>query len=178
MVFHPEFVTATSPLIGLDYEQFVRGCHMGIFPSYYEPWGYTPMESIASGVPVSLWLTGEAAWFALPGRAEDFSLPHAAPLTDLLASVLALGTVTVCSQCAARRDITTPGVIDGVRIRSPLEAGRTKRPSNGAENGPSRASTPYSRACTTSCAGSWPTAKPLPTSRPVPSGRRRSSIRS
>jgi predicted peroxiredoxin len=72
--------------------------------------------AVASGVQVSLWPTGEAAWFSVPGRAADFSLPHAAPLTDLLASVLALGTVTVCSQCAARRDITTSDVIDGVRI--------------------------------------------------------------
>ncbi len=72
--------------------------------------------AVASGVGVSLWLTGEAAWFSLPGRAADLSLPHAAPLEELLASVLALGTVTVCSQCAARRDITTTDVIDGVRI--------------------------------------------------------------
>jgi predicted peroxiredoxin len=72
--------------------------------------------AIASGVPVSLWLTGEAAWFALPGRADGFSLPHAAPLADLLASVVGLGTVTVCSQCAARRDITPQDVISGIRI--------------------------------------------------------------
>jgi predicted peroxiredoxin len=72
--------------------------------------------AVASGVSVSLWLTGEAAWFALPGRAGDFSLPHAAPLADLLASVLTLGTVTICSQCAARRDITPQDVIPGVRI--------------------------------------------------------------
>jgi predicted peroxiredoxin len=72
--------------------------------------------AVASGVQVSLWLTGEAAWFSLPGRAADFSLPHAAPLEDLLSSVLALGTVTVCSQCAARRDITPEDVIEGVRI--------------------------------------------------------------
>src|ERR1700730_2827506 len=72
--------------------------------------------AVASGVRVSLWLTGEAAWFGLPGRAEDFSLPHAAPLADLLASVLAPGTVTICSQCAARRDITPQDVIEGVRI--------------------------------------------------------------
>lgn len=26
----------------MDYEDFVRGCHLGVFPSYYEPWGYTP----------------------------------------------------------------------------------------------------------------------------------------
>jgi glycogen(starch) synthase len=51
VVFHPQFVTATSPVINLDYEQFVRGCHMGVFPSYYEPWGYTPMECIALGLP-------------------------------------------------------------------------------------------------------------------------------
>ena len=72
--------------------------------------------AVASGVSVSLWLTGEAAWFAFPGRASDFSLPHAAPLEDLLASVLALGTVTLCTQCAARRDITTSDVIGGIRI--------------------------------------------------------------
>jgi predicted peroxiredoxin len=72
--------------------------------------------AVASGVQVSLWLTGEAAWYSLPGRAADFSLPHAAPLEDLLSSVLALGTVTVCTQCAARRDITPEDVIEGVRI--------------------------------------------------------------
>ena len=73
-------------------------------------------SAVASGVSVSLWLTGEAAWFALPGRASDFSLPHAAPLEDLLTSVLALGTVTVCSQCAARRDIMPDDIITGIRI--------------------------------------------------------------
>ena len=72
--------------------------------------------AVASDVRVSLWLTGEAAWFALPGRAEDFSLPHASPLGDLLASVLALGTVTICTQCAARRDIAPADVIAGIRI--------------------------------------------------------------
>jgi len=69
-----------------------------------------------SGVSVSLWLTGEAAWFALPGRAAEFSLPHAAPLADLLTGVLAAGTVTVCTQCAARRDIAQDDLIDGIRI--------------------------------------------------------------
>ena len=63
VVFHPEFVTATSPTIHLDYEQFVRGCHMGIFPSYYEPWGYTPMECVALGLPsVTTDLSGFGAY--------------------------------------------------------------------------------------------------------------------
>jgi predicted peroxiredoxin len=72
--------------------------------------------AVASGVQTSLWLTGEASWFALPGRAEDFSLPHAPPLADLLASVLADGTVSLCTQCAARRDISADDVIKGIRI--------------------------------------------------------------
>ena len=71
---------------------------------------------VASGLQVSLWLTGEAAWFALPDRADDVALPHAAPLAQLLTRVLAEGTVTVCSQCASRRDITAEDIIKGVRI--------------------------------------------------------------
>ncbi len=51
VVYHPDFIASTNPLFGMDYTQFVRGCHLGVFPSYYEPWGYTPLESIASGVP-------------------------------------------------------------------------------------------------------------------------------
>lgn len=70
----------------------------------------------ASGVPTSLWLTGEAAWFALPGKAEEFELPHAADLADLLATLLALGQVTVCTQCAQRRGITQEQCLPGVRI--------------------------------------------------------------
>ncbi|GAA4530142.1 MULTISPECIES: DsrE family protein [Nonomuraea] len=72
--------------------------------------------ALASGVPVSVWLTGESAWFALPGRAEKFELPHAVPLAELLGAVLAGGRVTLCTQCAARREITVEDVIEGVRI--------------------------------------------------------------
>ncbi|MCD0485587.1 DsrE family protein [Streptacidiphilus sp. ASG 303] len=72
--------------------------------------------AVASGVQVSLWLTGESAWFALPGRAAEFELPHAAPLPDLLDAVLAGGSVTLCTQCAARRGITQDDVVEGVRI--------------------------------------------------------------
>lgn len=71
---------------------------------------------LAAGASVSLWLTGEAAWFAVPGRASEFSLPHAAPLEDLLAAVLASGTVTLCTQCAARRSLAEEDLVPGIRI--------------------------------------------------------------
>jgi len=72
--------------------------------------------ALASGAEVSLWLTGEAAWFGVPGRAEEFSLPLATPLAQLLAAVLAGGRVTVCTQCAARREITEDDVLPGIRV--------------------------------------------------------------
>jgi len=72
--------------------------------------------ALASGAEVSLWLTGEAAWFGVPGRAEEFLLPLATPLAQLLAAVLAGGRVTVCTQCAARREIAEDDVIPGIRV--------------------------------------------------------------
>ena len=70
----------------------------------------------AAGARVSLWLTGEAAWFAVPGRAEDFDLPHSAPLAQLRDTVLELGALTVCTQCAQRRGIEVPDLLPGVQI--------------------------------------------------------------
>ncbi len=72
--------------------------------------------AVASGVEVSLWLTGESAWFALPGRAEAFELAESPPLSDLRDAVLAGGTLTLCTQCAARRGIAAADLLPGVRI--------------------------------------------------------------
>ncbi len=69
-----------------------------------------------SGVTVSLWLTGDATWLAVPGRAEDFVLAHSPPLADLRDDVLAHGTLTVCAQCAKRRALTQEDLLAGVRI--------------------------------------------------------------
>ena len=70
----------------------------------------------AAGAHVSLWLTGEAAWFGLPGRAETFALELATPLESLMAAVLATGRVTVCTQCASRRGIHEEELLEGVTI--------------------------------------------------------------
>ncbi len=70
VIFHPQFLNATSPLFNLDYDAFVRGCHLGVFPSYYEPWGYTPLECLALGIPtVTTDLTGFASF-------ADRAIPH------------------------------------------------------------------------------------------------------
>jgi predicted peroxiredoxin len=71
---------------------------------------------VAVGAQVSLWLTGDAAWFAVPGRAEQFELALATPLAELRNTVLAGGIVTVCSQCAQRRGLVAGDLLPDVRI--------------------------------------------------------------
>ena len=73
--------------------------------------------ALASGAQVSLWLTGESTWLAVPGRAEEFSLPQAANLADLRDAVITGGALTVCSQCAARRDLGEADLLPGALIR-------------------------------------------------------------
>ena len=68
----------------------------------------------ASGTSVSLWLTGESVWLVTSGR--DLVLPESPPASQLLAAVLEAGTVTVCTQCAARRGLTQADLLKGVRL--------------------------------------------------------------
>lgn len=72
--------------------------------------------ALAAGADVSLWLTGDAVWFAVPGRAEQLELPHAPPLAQLRDAVLGAGRMTVCTQCAARRDLGADDLITGAVI--------------------------------------------------------------
>ncbi len=51
VIFYPAYLTGTEGLLDLNYLDAVVGCHLGVFPSYYEPWGYTPLETAALGVP-------------------------------------------------------------------------------------------------------------------------------
>lgn len=73
--------------------------------------------ALASGLGASLWLAGEATWLAVPGRAEALDLPHAVPLAELRDAVLDAGSLTVCGQCATRRELTEADLVPGARIR-------------------------------------------------------------
>ena len=48
VIFVPQFLTKTS-IFGLDYQEFVRGAHLGVFASLYEPFGYTSPECMCVG---------------------------------------------------------------------------------------------------------------------------------
>lgn len=51
VIWYPVYLTGADGLMDLTYSEAVAGCHLGIFPSYYEPWGYTPAEAAALTVP-------------------------------------------------------------------------------------------------------------------------------
>ena len=54
---------ALQPLMGMTYYDLLIGMDMTVFPSYYEPWGYTPMESVAYHIPtVTTDLAGYGIW--------------------------------------------------------------------------------------------------------------------
>jgi|SRR6476620_5261108 predicted peroxiredoxin len=72
--------------------------------------------AVTAGADVSVWLTGEAVWMAVPGHAEEFELAQAAPLDALVALLLLSGRITVCTQCAARRGLTEDDLHAGVTI--------------------------------------------------------------
>jgi predicted peroxiredoxin len=72
--------------------------------------------AIASGVDVSVWLTGDAVRFAVPGFAETVTLAGAQSFAEAVRTVLDEGTLTACTQCLVRRDLTPSDLIEGVRV--------------------------------------------------------------
>ncbi|MBS3109956.1 glycosyltransferase [Candidatus Woesearchaeota archaeon] len=50
VVYYPTYLTGSDGLLDLNYYEAILGSQLGIFPSYYEPWGYTPLEAAALGV--------------------------------------------------------------------------------------------------------------------------------
>ena len=51
VIFYPVYLSKNDQLLELGYYEAVAGCDMGIYPSTYEPYGLTPLEALALGVP-------------------------------------------------------------------------------------------------------------------------------
>lgn len=62
VIFVPAYLNGHDGLINMHYYEALSGCDLGVFPSYYEPWGYTPLESAAYAVPT---VTTDQAGFGL-----------------------------------------------------------------------------------------------------------------
>ena len=65
VVFIPYYLNGYDPELGETYYNLLCGMDLTIFPSYYEPWGYTPLESVAFHVPtITTSLSGFGVWAA------------------------------------------------------------------------------------------------------------------
>jgi len=63
VVFVPSYLNGSDGVMNLDYYDTLIGMDLTVFPSYYEPWGYTPLESLAFHVPtITTSLTGFGRW--------------------------------------------------------------------------------------------------------------------
>ncbi|HEY5821420.1 MAG TPA: DsrE family protein [Propionibacteriaceae bacterium] len=71
---------------------------------------------IAAGAEVTVWLTGEAVWFAVATQQPDLALPYATPVAELVETVRENGRIVVCTQCAARRDLTQADLVESATI--------------------------------------------------------------
>lgn len=65
VIYAPCYLTGCDGIFNMTYYSLLIGMDATVFPSYYEPWGYTPLESIAFGVPtVTTSLSGFGQWIA------------------------------------------------------------------------------------------------------------------
>ena len=62
LIFIPCYLTGDDGIVNLPYYDTILGNDLCVYPSYYEPWGYTPLESIAFSVPC---ITTDLAGFGL-----------------------------------------------------------------------------------------------------------------
>lgn len=63
MIYVPYYLNGQDPMFGMSYYDLLVGMDITAFPSYYEPWGYTPLESVAFHVPtITTSLAGFGAW--------------------------------------------------------------------------------------------------------------------
>ncbi|NOQ55926.1 MAG: glycosyltransferase [Nanohaloarchaea archaeon] len=49
VIFYPAYLSSADRLFSIDYSSMLVASSLAVFPSYYEPWGYTPVEAVASG---------------------------------------------------------------------------------------------------------------------------------
>ncbi len=63
VIYVPCYLNGTDGILDMTYYDLLPGADATVFPSYYEPWGYTPLESVAFGVPtVTTSLSGFGQW--------------------------------------------------------------------------------------------------------------------
>lgn len=67
VIFIPCYLNGNDGIVNMPYYDYIIGKDLSVYPSYYEPWGYTPLESVAFKVPC---ITTDLAGFGLWANSE------------------------------------------------------------------------------------------------------------
>ena len=94
LIFVPVYLNGDDKIFNLSYYDFLAGMDLTVFPSYYEPWGYTPLESISFGIPtITTNLAGFGLWVresGMDGRVVHVIERHEDNAVDVYEQIAAL----------------------------------------------------------------------------------------
>lgn len=75
VVFVPSYLKGNDGILNMDYYRALTGFDLTVFPSFYEPWGYTPMESLGFSIPtITTSLTGFGNWSMQKSGADEMGI--------------------------------------------------------------------------------------------------------
>ena len=81
--FIPSYLNGNDGIFNMKYYDLLIGMDLAVFPSYYEPWGYTPLESLAFSVPtVTTTLAGFVKWVLSRSEGKNIEAITVAERTD------------------------------------------------------------------------------------------------
>jgi phosphorylase/glycogen(starch) synthase len=113
IIFVPAYLNKNDAIFNMDYYDLLIGFDMSVFPSYYEPWGYTPLESLAFHIPtVTTSLTGFGLWMKKFAGENSKSLyvverneENTVAVIDQITNILSDFTLFTPDQIATAREV-------------------------------------------------------------------------
>ncbi len=117
VLFVPTYLNGHDGVFNMSYYDFLAGVDLSVFASYYEPWGYTPLESVAFGVPtVTTTLAGFGLWIAKHSshtgvdivRRDDYNEREVVlQITDVIKHYLTMGEAEMAEAREGAREMST-----------------------------------------------------------------------
>ena len=117
VLFIPTYLNGKDGIFNMSYYELLAGMDLTVFASYYEPWGYTPLESVAYGVPtVTTTLAGFGMWVAKHSnhegveivRRDDYNEREAVyQITEVLKKYLAMDAKAMAEARVAAQQMST-----------------------------------------------------------------------
>ncbi len=118
IIFVPSYLNGNDGIFNIPYFELLIGFDLSVFPSYYEPWGYTPLESLVFSIPtVTTSLAGFGLWvknyyenpgkgIAIVERTDDNEKEVVAEITSLITSFIDLDPEGVAEARRKAHDVS------------------------------------------------------------------------